>query len=459
MKSRRRLVLRLWVEELERRLVPSSALHGYSANWSGYAVETHAGAVSYVAGSWVVPTAASDVNNGYSVSWVGIDGATSSTVEQIGTQADFLNGHAFYNAWYQMYPSAPVFLTMPVTAGDAISASVSYAATTGFTLTINDSMWSQQFSTSQNASSAQRSSAEWIVEAPIIKEGFSYQIAKLADFGSETFTGAQATISGAPGPSPVNTSWPNTQLYQVDMASRNGSLKDSTSALDSTGTSFTVTFAASTVASNVTSQSTSSHSNKSGSHEPNVPALVVLIAPPPSITSEFVANTSLPPSQPVFTASLSTAVTAPTSVSSGATAVPFETAAGDANAPAGDNPQQRRELPVPMPGAAPAVPNNPPVPQSPSDTDAPPPAVPAPAPLAHPATVHGSAPAAWFGVLVGDATPPVVHDSPVPAAGDTGPGGTSVEVASVVLTLAFSGSCGLGMEDDTARRQRRPLCA
>src|SRR5436853_389582 len=59
MKIRRPRRSRLWVEELEGRLVPSAVL-SYSTNWSGYAVEASRHAVSYVAASWVVPTAASD---------------------------------------------------------------------------------------------------------------------------------------------------------------------------------------------------------------------------------------------------------------------------------------------------------------------------------------------------------------------------------------------------------------
>ena len=54
-----------------------------SSNWSGYAASAPANSVSYVAGSWVVPTASSKTN-GYSSVWVGIDGYNSSTVEQIG---------------------------------------------------------------------------------------------------------------------------------------------------------------------------------------------------------------------------------------------------------------------------------------------------------------------------------------------------------------------------------------
>src|SRR5258707_13897603 len=125
MKIRNPQGIRLCVEELEGGLVPSTLVT--SANWSGYSVATGAGAVSQVAGSWVVPAVSSSVS-GYSASWVGIDGAFSSTVEQTGTSSDFVNGQAHYYAWYEMYPAAPVTLDLAVKPGDAISASVSYSS-------------------------------------------------------------------------------------------------------------------------------------------------------------------------------------------------------------------------------------------------------------------------------------------------------------------------------------------
>jgi hypothetical protein len=183
---------------------------------------------------------------------------------------------------------------------------------------------------------------------------------------------------------------------------------------------------------------------------------VLRVTPPPSVSPEFLVNTSLSPSQPAFAPLQGNVVATPTSVSLTTSLAPFE---GTDNAPRNNNPADDRDLPAPRPGAAPALPDDAPASQSRSDTDAVPPAVPAPVPLLHLAAVRGSAPEAWFGALVGDATPPVVHDSAMVPSNVTGPGGTSVEVAGVVLTLAFSGSCGLGLEDGTARRERRHLSA
>ena len=123
------------VEELERRWVPTAVL-GTSANWSGFAVTAARGAVTHVSGNWVVPAVARTVS-GYSSAWVGIDGFNSSTVEQIGTDSDCVNGVATYYAWYELYPMFPAQL-VTITSGDAISASVTTDGSGNFTLTIRD---------------------------------------------------------------------------------------------------------------------------------------------------------------------------------------------------------------------------------------------------------------------------------------------------------------------------------
>src|ERR1700719_1590892 len=58
-----------------------------STNWSGYAVT--GSSFTSGKGSWIIPTVnCSKTPNTYSSFWVGIDGWTSSTVEQTGTDSD-----------------------------------------------------------------------------------------------------------------------------------------------------------------------------------------------------------------------------------------------------------------------------------------------------------------------------------------------------------------------------------
>jgi hypothetical protein len=242
MKVRSAFPRRPRLEELENRLVPS-ALATTSTNWSGYAVTAGRGAVTAVSGSWVVPTV-SGSGTSYSSDWVGIDGFSSPTVEQIGTDSDLSGGAPQYYAWYEMYPSGSVEIPLAIHAGDTITASVAYGAS-GFTLSISDATTGKSFTTTKTASGAQRSSAEWVVEAPSSFSG----ILPLADFGKVTFTGAQATINGSTGAIDSFTA-SGEQVYSINMESRSGATEDTTSALTDSGSptasSFAVTDTAAT---------------------------------------------------------------------------------------------------------------------------------------------------------------------------------------------------------------------
>lgn len=307
MKCRNRL--RLCVEELEGRLVP--ATHTLSTNWSGYALSTPAGAVSHVAGNWIVPAVA-NTNSGYSSAWVGIDGWSSGTVEQIGTDSDYLNGHARYYAWYEMYPAGPVNLTMTITPGDTISASVDYLGSNQFALSITNVTTGSTFSTTQTSSTAKLSSAEWIQEAPSSFTG----VLPLANFGTINFSGANATVSGTSGL--ADNTWSGTTLYQVDMANRNGSLKTTTSTLSDAATpppsSFSVTFV-----------SSGAKGNGNGHKTTNVPPVVSLptdafLSATPAASPQATPQTFVPRSIAATVAPPASVVSSTPSLSSSFTA-------------------------------------------------------------------------------------------------------------------------------------------
>ena len=79
-----------------------------STNWSGYAVTGATGSVTSVNGSWTVPAVTAGTSRTttyYSAFWVGIDGFSSSTVEQTGTISQIQGTTATYYAWYEFYPS------------------------------------------------------------------------------------------------------------------------------------------------------------------------------------------------------------------------------------------------------------------------------------------------------------------------------------------------------------------
>src|ERR1700676_5283455 len=95
-----------------------------STNWSGYA-DTGSG-FSKVTGSWTEPSASC---GGFTTSlaafWVGIDGFTSSSVEQDGTLIECYFGTAYQYTWWEMYPTNSIQVVgSSLRAGDSISSSV-----------------------------------------------------------------------------------------------------------------------------------------------------------------------------------------------------------------------------------------------------------------------------------------------------------------------------------------------
>ena len=162
---------------------------GTSTNWSGYAVP--GSNATHVAGSWTQPVASCGAGeNSWSSPWVGIDGDTSNTVEQIGTDTDCSRGAPFYYAWYEMYPKSLVTIGIPVRPGDSFTGEVT-AASDSFVLRLTNNTTGQTFQTTQRSRKAKRTSAEWVMEGP--SSGL------LTNFGSVSFTGTSATISGQTG--------------------------------------------------------------------------------------------------------------------------------------------------------------------------------------------------------------------------------------------------------------------
>jgi peptidase A4-like protein len=213
-----------------------------STNWSGYAVTGAAGTVTDVKGSWVVPAIQGSCpsTNEYASFWVGIDGYSSNTVEQIGTDSDCQNGKATYYAWYEFYPH-PAFLIsgMTIVPGDTIAAETRYDAShQRFIVSLTNLTRSESFTYSAKVKGAQRSSAEWIAEAPSGSGG----ILPLADFGTISYgfdtTGvlstSDATVSGSTGPIGSFTS----SIQQITMVTSSGATKAQPTSLSSDGTSF-----------------------------------------------------------------------------------------------------------------------------------------------------------------------------------------------------------------------------
>ena len=214
-----------------------------STNWSGYAV-TGTSFTSAKA-SWTVPTVnCTKTPNTYAAFWVGLDGWTSSTVEQTGTDSDCDGKTASYYAWYEFYPAASVEISsITVSPGNHMSASVTYSGSE-FTISITNETTGKTYSKSGKVSGAKRSSAEWIAEAPCCTNRGG--ILPLADFGTvdfgDDYTGVSgtndatdSTVSGAIGAF-------GSAINEAIMVSSSGANEAVPSGLSSDGTSFTVTW-------------------------------------------------------------------------------------------------------------------------------------------------------------------------------------------------------------------------
>jgi hypothetical protein len=196
-------------------------------NWSGYAVTGTKGSVTDVKASWVVPqVTCAGTPNGYAAFWTGIDGWSSNTVEQIGTDSDCVNvlgtktNTPTYYAWFEFYPKGSYLIgnynkkgvctSNCVFVGDTISAEVTATGNSpkggrggqSFMVTITDETQGWSFSTSSTVSNAQQSSAEWIAETPYgcnTASGFC----QLSDFNTAYY-------------GEKNTSVPNTAFATVN---------------------------------------------------------------------------------------------------------------------------------------------------------------------------------------------------------------------------------------------------
>jgi len=169
-----------------------------STNWSGYAVTGRNGAFRSVSGAWTEPRAncAGVSGRRLSSAWVGLDGANSGSVEQLGTDADCRGRTPVYFAWWEMFPNPSVNFSARVRPGDHLSASVTFRGAGRFVLFIRNSTQHWSRTIVQTRGGLARSSAEAIVEAPALLIGGRIVIQNLTNFG--TVRWAATRVNGTP---------------------------------------------------------------------------------------------------------------------------------------------------------------------------------------------------------------------------------------------------------------------
>jgi hypothetical protein len=186
-----------------------------SSNWAGYVASDSNGTFTSASSSWTQPTGRCTGGGGkYAAFWVGLDGYTSPTVEQIGSEVDCSGFTPRYYAWYEIYPGAAVNFTNPVSPGDKFSGSVTYTAPSTFNLVLTDATkrWTQRVS--GTLSNPALSSAEVIAEAPCCT--FNGGILPLTSFGTASFTAATADGRSLSTYKPTEIVMPNTSVSAMD---------------------------------------------------------------------------------------------------------------------------------------------------------------------------------------------------------------------------------------------------
>lgn len=170
-----------------------------SYNWSGYAdASNQINAFSKVAGEWTVPAVTCPTREDQlEANWVGLDGFSDQTVEQLGTISWCWQGTAHYYTWYEMYPSSLVTVGTFVQPGDTVYASVKTTKNgTHYVLRLTDyTTPGNSFAVALGCQVCLDMSAEWVIERP----SFSLGLAPLADYGTTAFTEMSQTHTGGIG--------------------------------------------------------------------------------------------------------------------------------------------------------------------------------------------------------------------------------------------------------------------
>jgi hypothetical protein len=174
-----------------------------SFNWSGYAdgaPTTPAGTFTHVGGSWTAPSVACGAEDQLTVEWVGLDGFSSGSVEQVGTIGWCYKRSPIYFTWWEMFPTNNVLTEVGSTLqpGDKITASVTRSGTS-YTLKLKDATHpANSFKTIQTcaATTCLDTSAEWISERPAFAQ---VGLAPQAHYNAFKITNGSQTANGTPG--------------------------------------------------------------------------------------------------------------------------------------------------------------------------------------------------------------------------------------------------------------------
>lgn len=173
-----------------------------SNNWFGYnqgTLEQGGKLFNSITGDWIVPTATQHTKGQAesSSTWIGIGGgcidagctAGDNTLIQTGTEQDVdSSGKASYSAWWEIIPVPSLNISMTVSPGDHMSASIAEVVPNSnvWTITLKDVTRGESFSQTVPYTST-HATAEWISETPLLI-GTDAGLAALPNLTTTPFT-------------------------------------------------------------------------------------------------------------------------------------------------------------------------------------------------------------------------------------------------------------------------------
>jgi hypothetical protein len=213
-----------------------------SSNWFGYSqgtLEQGSKLLNAISGDWTVPAATPHTSGQAEASsdWIGIGGGcvdagctlTDSTLIQTGTEQDVdATGAPSYSAWWELVPAPSITISMTVSPGDHMHASISEVVNDAdvWSIAIQDVTKGESFSTTVPYPST-HATAEWIEETPL-EIGTDAGFAALPNLTNPAFS--SGTVNG----SPVKL----TTSEQMQLIDSNGNVIGTPSAPNAAGSGF-----------------------------------------------------------------------------------------------------------------------------------------------------------------------------------------------------------------------------
>jgi hypothetical protein len=213
-----------------------------SSNWFGYSqgtLEQGSKLFNAISGDWTVPAATPHTSGQAEASsdWIGIGGGcvdagctlTDSTLIQTGTEQDVdATGAPSYSAWWELVPAPSITISMTVSPGDHMHASISEVVNDAdvWSIAIQDVTKGESFSTTVPYPST-HATAEWIEETPL-EIGTDAGFAALPNLTNPAFS--SGTVNG----SPVKL----TTSEQMQLIDSNGNVIGTPSAPNAAGSGF-----------------------------------------------------------------------------------------------------------------------------------------------------------------------------------------------------------------------------